>query len=1817
MSRGRIETEIVTKYDDKGVKEFEKSLDKVGKTQNELEFQSKSLLTKLSEISNAFTKGAIDSNSYLESLKELNIAIEPLVSKYNKLYNSISKLMLSIPQLTYEQKALTEETIKNLANFDNLEKYSYSLKSVLSELAIVLNSNKDTQLKLNETIQVSQKEIDNYRNQIKKLEDNLRKNNEANSDLKIQIKNIKQKIKELNEEIKKHTKQISDNEKKIKDYEKSYESLNNTLKNTKEATKEASKSLSGSTKFFSDFGREAKSRFLGVFKDGLAIGLASTVVDSLKAMGEAVINFTQDSLKASSQMIELKNVTEQVFEQSANEVGRWAETTASAMGRSTYSMNEFVSNIGAVYKGLGVGGETLEKVSKDLSTFAVDLASFRDISDDRAYTAIMAGIVGETEPLKRLGVIINDLAMSEYIHSKGIKEKWKNLTQAEKAMYRYNKIMESTNFIQGDAVRTLGTYANQTKVYRANIENLKLSIGNSLKDVSTSGLTAINNVLTSLNKTLNPNNAISYFSKFKEESATASRLITEYVRLSKKELNGLASEVEKDRRIQIYNQLAEAYPTIIGNISKEKENYQEVAKALDDINAKLKEKVIMQMSEDYLKEYASKMQKVTSVAVERMDKIETLINDSRNNGLKITDTLLQFADKIVLEMNEDFTDFSQSTLNEIANFLEKQGIKGNERSYAEFISNFKRVNKDFEIAVDKAQRKSQKEAERYEKQVKTLQTLLGKSGQGNNELEYFNKLFNSIDGLKLQTKNGVESIKSNVRNANQNILKTNANIGNRIDDSESVVISKVKTAKNSVENQNYHNITTLSEQEAMNSAKTHEGLRILSGNIITTIKKVGNAYQVVIDKMSSSTVPNSLENKGYWSKKNTAIMDITGQGETQGYREEISSKIFLKFSEAMNFANGGYNVNFKNNLLKSGDGSEEKKKDKKDKKDKEEKHEVPKSEWDNLLENLITENKLSKGIVEKGNTLERLLPKINEQLREKKERLEFSARELTKKDSTEYYQKLIDINNDFINEQIKLLNGLAKNSKERTKILNTIKDKKEENSNLEWEKEKKVRAENNLQKEKEKLKNDFETNLSDINNVKTVFSDFVSFMTKDSMKELEEKLKKEQEQLKEEIDSIFENSQIEKWKDLGSFLKDNNLSSETPLDELAKVLQETEMITKEKANELLNFYKNFKKLQEQLKFKEEYQKILTEAKKVINEIVQMLKSLSNVFVNNDDKSLVNELINIVATTAELATDIARIIVSEGTDVQAIMDAAKNATSLITTFVSKIVEIFNSKAEIESDKEFANKKKEIDSNTTAIRELTHKLKELSDNLVKSISVNTSNENLKYGIEANKLLIQTYANTFNPKLVATGVNEQKALYFIPWGKEKFSTSKDFSELLEIRGKTSKELRKIYEEKIKNLTNKDLEKFQDKENTFFNKYELTIRNSNLEQIKQEFLAKIKKVEQLEEEQKHFSEKVVFESFQGVSLIEKEKQKKEMVDKLKELFKDDVKLAEMIPEFEKQVEELLKNQKYLISVFDEVRNKIIENVALGRQGLEVLGDSLLNYFNKLRSNLSKVFYDLNYRTIEEKFENKFLELNKSLVDIRLNGKSLKELNISSAFTDLFKDIKKFENLKNDVREIVETLRKQAKEQGISDSIIDKMLPLEELEDKFKEVTSALNKAMKLALDTNSFNQFTMSLGDSLYNSVKESLIKAFSESETYKGLLEKYVNTDEYKAKLSKASDFKSAYAILKEQLDSAEDMLKANGLAFRETNGSTGEYLNGLVSRANSTNSSVLANQGISFNMTMNIDNHGFIAVEDLKEKFVNLIVEELTKKKQKEV
>lgn len=102
-------------------------------------------------------------------------------------------------------------------------------------------------------------------------------------------------------------------------------------------------------------------------------------------------------------------------------------------------------------------------------------------------------------------------------------------------------------------------------------------------------------------------------------------------------------------------------------------------------------------------------------------------------------------------------------------------------------------------------------------------------------------------------------------------------------------------------------------------------------------------------------------------------------------------------------------------------------------------------------------------------------------------------------------------------------------------------------------------------------------------------------------------------------------------------------------------------------------------------------------------------------------------------------------------------------------------------------------------------------------------------------------------------------------------------------------------------------------------------------------------------------------------------------------------------------------------------------------------------------------------------------------------------------------------DKITNDTREIVAEIRRQAKAEGLSDDIIDKMLPLDKTTEKVKFISDMLKNGMTAALNTNSFDQFSMSIGDSLYKHVKEAMVQAFVDSNKFQELFKKYTNSDE----------------------------------------------------------------------------------------------------------
>ena len=183
------------------------------------------------------------------------------------------------------------------------------------------------------------------------------------------------------------------------------------------------------------------------------------------------------TLNAASSAEELKNVLQQSFGSMAQEVSDWAEKQGEAMNRSNYQMKEFVSLNQAILKPMLGSNEQTAKMSKNMTKLAVDIGSFFEVADKQAFEAIQSGMMGMVRPLRRYGIDLTDATIAEYARQRGIKKSTEEMTQAEKVQLRYNYLMENTIHIQGDAIRTAGSYANRKKALTSQIRNLTEAIG--------------------------------------------------------------------------------------------------------------------------------------------------------------------------------------------------------------------------------------------------------------------------------------------------------------------------------------------------------------------------------------------------------------------------------------------------------------------------------------------------------------------------------------------------------------------------------------------------------------------------------------------------------------------------------------------------------------------------------------------------------------------------------------------------------------------------------------------------------------------------------------------------------------------------------------------------------------------------------------------------------------------------------------------------------------------------------------------------------------------------------------------------------------------------------------------------------------------------------------------------------------------------------------------------------------------------------------------------------------------------------------------
>lgn len=293
---------------------------------------------------------------------------------------------------------------------------------------------------------------------------------------------------------------------------------------------------------------ESKMAAFGQKLTSIGQGLTLGVTAPIAAMAAK-------SIDAAGDLGESINKVTVVFDENAAAVLAWSENSAKAIGQSQQQALEAVGTFGNLFDAMGLSSEATLDMSTNLVELASDLASFNNIDPTEALEKLRAGIVGETEPLRTLGVnltaatieakalsmglvatsvdmakveaktialekaqrnatealaehgrgsfeyreALSKVELAEQALSKVMEGKVGELTAAQKAQAAYALILEQTTNAQGDFANTSEGLANATRIAKAQFEDASAALGTSLLPVATQAASILNNLLERFN----------------------------------------------------------------------------------------------------------------------------------------------------------------------------------------------------------------------------------------------------------------------------------------------------------------------------------------------------------------------------------------------------------------------------------------------------------------------------------------------------------------------------------------------------------------------------------------------------------------------------------------------------------------------------------------------------------------------------------------------------------------------------------------------------------------------------------------------------------------------------------------------------------------------------------------------------------------------------------------------------------------------------------------------------------------------------------------------------------------------------------------------------------------------------------------------------------------------------------------------------------------------------------------------------------------------------------------------------------------------
>ena len=164
--------------------------------------------------------------------------------------------------------------------------------------------------------------------------------------------------------------------------------------------------------------------------------------------GGAIITAGVESFKAYTDQTEAAGKAQIVFGDSVGVVNAQVENSAKLLGMSKLQALDAAGGFGALFRAMSVGEPQSAEMSTTLTQLAADLGAFYNTSADDAILALKSGLVGESEPLRRFGVNLNEARISAEALRLGLVKGNVNMVDVQAKQVAVSKAQQNLNDLQ-------------------------------------------------------------------------------------------------------------------------------------------------------------------------------------------------------------------------------------------------------------------------------------------------------------------------------------------------------------------------------------------------------------------------------------------------------------------------------------------------------------------------------------------------------------------------------------------------------------------------------------------------------------------------------------------------------------------------------------------------------------------------------------------------------------------------------------------------------------------------------------------------------------------------------------------------------------------------------------------------------------------------------------------------------------------------------------------------------------------------------------------------------------------------------------------------------------------------------------------------------------------------------------------------------------------------------------------------------------------------------------------------------------------------